>query len=767
MFWELDPMNVADLDVPAQVKRLLQERGIGDLYPPQADAIATGVLDGRNLVLASPTASGKTLIAELCAMKHVLERGGKVLYLTPLRALTWEKYEEFQAYTRLEKPSGMKIRVGVSTGDMDNSSPWLQAYDIVICTNEKCDSLLRHRSPWMSGISLVIADEIHLIGSDRGPTLEVSLARLRQMSPEVQILALSATIRNASEVADWLKAESVTTDWRPVELREGVALGSHITFKDGTVRGIEGLHKQDPINLALNAVQNKGQSLIFVESRRRAESTARMAANALKQRLSRRELTQLHEASANISVHGEKTRLTDDLAACVEGGAAFHHAGLKRDHRRIIEDGFKRGAIKILAATPTLAAGVNLPARTVVIGSYRRFVPGYGMYPIPVLEYKQMSGRAGRPQYDDVGEALLIAASDDEAEYLMKDYILAEPERIDSRLAQESALRGHTLAAVASDYAHTEGGLLDFFGSTFYGYNYPTTGIKLILGNTLRYLEREGMIAYQGDRYQATDFGRRASELYIDPLTAVVMRDGLKKGSLDVTDFTWLHLICHTPDMRPTLRPGRKDMELVETYFEEHRDEIAVHVSEGGDYIDYEEFLGEVKTAMVLEAWIEEVSESDLLERFNVQPGDRYSAVSSAEWLLYSAHELAGVLGLPEPRLHLRRLRVRVQHGVTEKLLPLVGLKGIGRVRAQILYNSGYTTQARLKRADIRQLTALPLIGPRIAMSIKEQVGGVVEKEEWERLKTVDMAQSALTEFMEEEYEEPSDEPSEEMEETP
>jgi len=349
----------------------------------------------------------------------------------------------------------------------------------------------------------------------------------------------------------------------------------------------------------------------------------------------------------------------------------------------------------------------------------------------------------------------------------MKDYILADPERIDSRLAQESALRGHTLAAVASDYAHTEGGLLDFFGSTFYGYNYPTSGIKLILGNTLRYLEREKMIAYQGEGLQATDFGRRVSELYIDPLTAVVIRDGLKMGSLDITDFTWLHLICHTPDMRPTLRPGRKDMAMVETYFEEHRDEIAVHISEGSDYIDYEEFLGEVKTAMVLEAWIEEVSESDLLERFNVQPGDRYSAVTSAEWLLYSAHELAGVLGLPEPRLQLRKLRDRVQFGVTEKLLPLVGLKGIGRVRAQILYNSGYTTHARLKKADIRQLTALPLIGPRIAMSIKEQVGGVVEKEEWERLKTVDMAQSALTEFMEEEYEEPSDEPSEEMEETP
>jgi len=375
-----------------------------------------------------------------------------------------------------------------------------------------------------------------------------------------------------------------------------------------------------------------------------------------------------------------------------------------------------------------------------------------------------MSGRAGRPQYDDVGEALLIAGSDDEAEYLMTDYVLAEPERIDSRLAQESALRGHTLAAVSSDYAHTEGGLLDFFGSTFYGYNYPAAGIKMILGNTLRYLEREGMITVEGDRYQATDFGRRVSELYIDPITAVVIRDGLRKGALEVTDFTWLHLICHTPDMRPTLRPGRKDMEMVESYLEEHRDEVAVYVAEYEDYIDQEEFLGEVKTAMVLGAWIEEVSESDLLERFNVQPGDRYSAVTSAEWLLYSAHELADVLGLPEPRLHLRKLRERVQHGVTEKLLPLVALKGIGRVRAQILYNSGYTTLARLRKADVRQLTALPLIGPRVAMSIKEQVGGLVEKQEWERLKQEEVAQSSLSEFIEEEYHEPEDEPAEEPE---
>ncbi|MBD3172781.1 DEAD/DEAH box helicase [Candidatus Bathyarchaeota archaeon] len=747
-------MKPAELNIPPQVKQKLLERGINQLYPPQIDAINTGVLEGKNLVLASPTASGKTLIAELCALKHILERGGKVLYLTPLRALTWEKFEEFQAYTDISKPDGKKIRVGVSSGDMDNSSPWLQAYDIVICTNEKCDSLLRHRSPWMTGISLVITDEIHLIGTNRGPTLEVSLARLRQMSPELQVLALSATISNADEIAEWLEAESVTTDWRPVTLREGVSLGSHITFQDGQIKAIEQYHKQDPVNLALNSLDDGGQVLIFVESRRRSQSTARTAANALKKRISRRDQTELHRLASEIRSHGEKTSLTDELAETISKGASFHHAGLSRQHRRIIEEGFKEGYIKILSATPTLAAGVNLPARTVVVGNYRRFMPGYGMQPIKVLEYKQMSGRAGRPQYDKEGVALLIASSEDEQDYLMEDYILSNPERIDSRLAQESALRGHTLAAISADYAQTEEGLLDFFGSTFYGYNYPTAGIKLILGGILRYLNREDMIEYDGNRLVPTDFGRRVSELYIDPLTAVVLRDGLKRGALDITDFTWLHLICNTPDMRPILRPRRSDYELVENYLEEHIDEIATPLRKNYDYIDFEESLGEVKTAMILEAWINEVSENDLLERYNVLPGDRYSAVTSAEWLLYSAHELAETLGMPEPRRHVIELRTRVKHGVSRKLLPLVRLKGIGRVRAQVLYNSGLTTPAKLKRAPLRQLTSLPLIGAKLAKTIKEQVGGVVDDEEWKKLDTVETEQSSLFSFIEEETEE-------------
>ncbi len=157
---------------------------------------------------------------------------------------------------------------------------------------------------------------------------------------------------------------------------------------------------------------------------------------------------------------------------------------------------------------------------------------------------------------------------------------------------------------------------------------------------------------------------------------------------------------------------------------------------------------------MVLDAWINETPESDLLEKYSVPPGDRYSAVHNADWLLYSTYELATVLGFTDHRRQLGRLRDRVRYGVTEKLLPLVRLRGIGRVRARLLYNSGFPTVASLKRAPVARLVEIPLIGSRLAKAIKEQVGGVVDEEEWRRLDAAVSEQRALTEFIEEEPEE-------------
>jgi len=743
-------VKVAELSIPEAVKELIIRSGIVELYPPQEEAVKAGALEGKNLVLASPTASGKTLVAELCALKHILEKNGKTIYLTPLRALASEKFEDFRKYTSITKTGGRRVRIGISTGDFDSTDPWLERYDIIITTNEKADSLLRHRAKWMDEISLVVADEVHLLNeAERGPTLEVVLARLMQVNPDMQILALSATINNVDEIAQWLKAGYITTEWRPVALKEGVLLHEEVQYKDGDARKVEKRTKDPLTNLLLNTIRAGGQALVFTSTRKNAASLAKKLSTEVEGTLSKPTKRALEHDAARILAAGERTRLSEALADIVKCGAAFHHAGLGGGHRKIIEDSFREGKIKVLTATPTLAFGVNLPARTVVIQDYRRYEAGYGYYPISVLEYKQMAGRAGRPKYDKVGEAILLAKTSDEADYLLESYVLARPERIWSRLAVERIMRGHVLATIAADFAHTENGIYEFFGKTFYAHQYDTEAIKGIIGKILKYLYDEEMIEVVSDEINATRFGKRVSELYIDPVSGVIIRDALRRKPTYLTDVSFLHMIAHTPDMGPVLRPYSREMDEVAVFMEEHKPELLTDMSdEWEDRIAYEEFLGEVKTAMTLKAWIEEMSEDELIERFSVQPGDLYRTIENAKWLLHATHELALLFGNKQVLPVTLEVRQRVEKGVKKELLPLVKLEGVGRVRGRIIYNSGYRTIEDLKRVPVEDLTSLPLVGPRLAKKIKEQLGGFVKKDAWQRLEREDeWKQKALTEY--------------------
>ena len=743
-------MKIAELSIPESLKATIIQNGITELYPPQEEAVRAGVLKGKNLVLASPTASGKTLVAELCALKHVLEKDGKVIYLTPLRALANEKYEEFKKYATLGKKDGRHVSIGISTGDFDSTDAWLQRYDIIITTNEKADSLLRHRTKWMDDISLIVADEVHLLNeAERGPTLEVVLARLTLVNPDMQVLALSATINNVNEIAGWLKAGFVATEWRPVILREGVLLHDEIQFRDGDARKIDAKTKNAAVNLALNTVKNGGQALVFASTRKNSATLAKNISEHIGEVLSKPIKRILEHEAEKILSAGERTRLSESLAELVKCGTAFHHAGLGGSHRRAIEDLFRQGKIKVLTATPTLAFGVNLPARTVVIQDYRRYEVGYGYYPIAVLEYKQMAGRAGRPKYDKIGESILIAKTTDEADYLMDSYVLAQPERIWSRLAVEKIIRSHVLATVASDFAKTENGVYEFFGKTFYAYQYDIKAIRSLIGKILKYLTDEQMIDWDGEHVSATRFGKRVSELYIDPLSAVVIRDALNGRPTSLSELSMLHLAAHTPDMGPVMRPYSQELDEIALALEVHREELLVDVpNEWGDRVSYEEFLGELKTALVLSSWIEEASEDALIEKFRVQPGDLYKTIENAKWLLHAIHELSNLFGNKETLPLSDELMERVAKGIKRELLPIVKLEGIGRVRGRILFNSGFRTIEDIKRASLDDLTNLPLIGPRVAKNIKEQLGGFVKREQWEKLERgEDWNQKALSDY--------------------
>ena len=715
-------MLITDLPIPDYLKSNLLKAGIRELYPPQVEAIRRNVLSGKNLVLATPTASGKTLVAILAASIH-LSKGGKVIYLTPLRALTSEKLREFKEL--LASGEDRKVKVAATSGDYDSEDRWLADYDVIICTNEKADSLLRHGAEWMRDVSLIIADEIHVIGEpERGPTLEVVLTRLRQMVPSAQILSLSATIRNAEELADWLGCECVISEWRPVPLKEAVYFEGKLEFNDGSLK-LKNYESDPTLNVAIWTVMEGGQALIFALSRRKAESLAEKAAVALSRHpecISYEEAEMLREAAENMMSEGERSSFTERLAGLMVRGSAFHHAGLGYKHRQIIEEAFRNRCLKILCATPTLAAGVNLPARTVIIPELWRYEPTYGMQYISVMEYKQFSGRAGRPRYDEVGYAVSIARKEVEREMILSRYIMGLPEKIYSRLSSERHIRIQTLALIATRATESMKELLSFFEKTFFGYQYGVVGVKDKIMRAVEFLDKHGMVEFVDGTLSATKLGKRVSELYIDPLTAVRLIEAMKAKVEEITAVTLLQMLCMTPDV-PSIPMARIPFERLANYYEKHKEELPVKPPDPDEEPEaYEAYLEALKNVMVLEAWVNEVSEGDMYERLGVEPGDLAALREKAEWVCYSAHQIANLIKAVDFINPLRVMTERLRHGVKEELIPLVRLEGIGRVRARALYTRGFRSIEDLKRASVDELMSVPGIGPQIARRIKEQL---------------------------------------------
>ena len=201
----------------------------------QALALKEEYLD-QNLIIASPTSSGKTLVSEIYMLHTVLEKKKRAIFISPLKALTYEHSHSFKS--KYEKEFDLKI--GLSTGDLDSSSKYLDNYQIIFLTFEKLDSLIRHKTPWLHTVGLLIIDEIHNLDSDRGATLETTVVELKQILPYMKIIGLSATIPNAKELASWIKGKLIYSEYRPVKLKKGIYFDDKIKFDDNTLENIQG-----------------------------------------------------------------------------------------------------------------------------------------------------------------------------------------------------------------------------------------------------------------------------------------------------------------------------------------------------------------------------------------------------------------------------------------------------------------------------------------------------------------------------------------------
>ncbi|MCI4364614.1 MAG: DEAD/DEAH box helicase [Thermoplasmata archaeon] len=704
---------LADLPIDADLRRVLEADGIRALYPPQAAALGP-VMAGESLLLACPTASGKSLVAYLALLRATrAHRTG--LYLVPLRALAQEKAEELERFAELG------LKVGLSTGDFDLSAEKLDRLDVLVATSEKADGLLRRGSPWLDRLGVVVADEVHLLRDpERGPTLEVSLTRLRRKYPDLQVVALSATVGNSTEVADWLGARHIASDFRPVPLQLGVYSDGRILFTDLSHREIAPPGEAIP-RLVRTVIEDGGQALVFVNSRRASEQVAEALVPTVRSLLTPAERVRAKEWTVELGgASDEDTQGMRRLTGLIPYGVAFHNASLTNPERRIVEKAFRERTLKVLVATPTLAAGINLPARRVIVRDTSRYEGRIGMQaPIPAGEIHQMLGRAGRPRFDVSGEALLLARSAEEEERLLDDYLSAPPEDVVSRLAAEPALRMHVLALVASGAVRSEAELTSFFAATFYGRTLPLIELETKVRNVRRFLEENDFLT-PGARLEATRFGRLTSDLYLDPLTAVVLRQVLERAPIGVKPFALLAAVATTPDL-PPLYLRRDDEADLMVRFTDELEEILVKPDEAPLHLDLDGILASLKTASVLEAWIDEVPIVELTERWGIGAGDLRTKVEDAEWLLYAAGRLAATFQRRLGRA-IDDLATRVRYGAREELLDLVRMRGIGRVRSRMLYRAGFADREALRRAPADRI-AVALHSRTLADLVLSQLG--------------------------------------------
>ena len=703
------------------LQELLRLLNYDSLYPPQELALSKGVMNGNNILVTTPTSSGKTLIG-LMGMINILSKGKKVVYLTPLKALATEKFNEFKIIKNLSCFKNRKINIAISTGDYDSYGTELIDKDIIILTNEKMDSILRHDANWIFDVGLFIIDEIHLLTErERGPTLEIMLTKIKLMPQKPQIIGISATVSNSDEVADWLRCEQIQSKWRPTELIEGVYNYGKVTMNNGTAFEIDNIGAVDNstsgiISLAMDSITNDGgQSLVFAETRKRTVSLAKKTSDTVSKFLDKSSKLSAHKIGVEILKQGDDTELNRTLSSTVTKGVGFHHAGLGIKSRQIVENAFRNGIIKILFATPTLAAGVNLPARRVVIASIFRYDYEYGgNIPLSILQYKQLCGRAGRPAYDKYGEAIIIADSRTNPEDLYNHFVLGEPEPIVSQLMSESALRVHVLGVIASRPKILKSELLYFFEETFLSKYHGNETISFEINSLLKYLTDEGLIIMRNELLMATKFGKRTSLLYIDPKTGIHFKKNLDYyNSNKINDGTnFLHWICDSYDFYPKLTLRQNEIEYFERMFEKHK-----LSSYGLSNYDYS-----LKNLIILLEWIDESTEANLNEKIGVEPGDLYRMVETAYWLSYCLYEIAKLIGRKDLLAEINILRLRIRHGIKSELIPLIQLEGIGRIRARSLYKSGITNVTQIDKISESKLGSVPKIGVKLARKLKNQI---------------------------------------------
>lgn len=677
--------------------------GLGrSLLNVQERAVKAGVLAGRNLIVFAPTSSGKTVVGEMAAVKAAHE-GKRVFYLVPLKALAEEKYREFRA-----RYGPLGIEVVISSRDRAEFDLQIleERYRLAITTFEKLDALLTSKPALVESVGLVVVDELQMIADpDRGGTLEILLAKLRRAKEPPQIVGLSAVLERCEPLAAWLGAQLVVEKERPVELRKGVLLDGTFhyvehnggragteTFFPWTSRGAGG--RDDRLELAQFAVRHLAQTLkeptiVFVPDRRSAVLLARKCSPLLSLPPAEEAVEELRDL--------EDCEARDVLSELLANGIAFHHADLPLACRELVERHFRKGGIRVLFSTTTLAMGLNLPARNVLIVAQRwRRDRRYGWVsePISKMEFENLAGRAARLGFGDpFGRAILCETSRFEMEILLDRYVRAPFEPLVPAL-RTGRLEEAVLTLVTSGLAKSEEEIGAFLRSTFSGDSIGDRG-KSALARLSECHLVEGTVP--------TSLGRALAGRGLGCETGAELAAWVRDRRAP-TDLELLLALGATPDA------GEFHLPLSKREHRDHRYEALLrerrpdHPFLGGERaMEYGQTLA-VKKAAILLDWIDERPVREIEQAYEIWSGSVERLGEEFAWLAEATVEIAACERWDAPAQEgLRRLASRLATGVRAELLPIADARTrrLGRGVLRRLWDAGLRSMEELRASSL------------------------------------------------------------------
>ncbi len=529
----------------------------GNFNRMQSAAVPVILGSDENVVVSAPTASGKTVLAEAAMIRELSKPGrGKVLFIAPLRALTNEKESEWKRIL-----SAIGFKVYVVSGERELYPSEARSADVIITTPEKWDSATRkyrqERFSFVKEVALVIVDEVHLLDSDsRGGTLEAVISRMRRISiinnKPLRVVALSATMPNISDVAKWINAPEKNTlefdgSYRPVELETDVLpyYPKENDFLNKYVR----LYKA--FDLIKDELGDGHQALIFVSTRQDTQQAAEKLCEIV-----RKNSPYMLQSFEALKLQEIRNRIVNSkLKSCLPCGIAFHHAGLSAEDKASVEGGFKEGLIRVLISTSTLAWGVNLPARVVVVRDVEMYDPIGGNKDISPIDLLQMLGRAGRPGYDTMGKGYVIVPYSRASQYKA---LLKEGKTIESML--EHGLAEHMNAEIAVGMVQNTADATEWLKTTFFYVRSKTRNLPLAMdtlaATKIKYLVRNGFVKEEEEGVLSpTPLGMITSDYYLKLETALLFREQAMKGTLSTEDV--LDIVAKASEFSDVVsRPG-------------------------------------------------------------------------------------------------------------------------------------------------------------------------------------------------------------------